>query len=100
MNDLIMLHCAANLQQHRKQIVSIRDTKKKKNAAKQRIRSQLKEKTSIIPKSPRTRKIWPLSGKKYRTRKSGHSKIGSKRSSEHLKKSRRVNSCEDVRKRY
>ena len=29
-NDLIMLHCTANLQQHRKKILSIRDTKELK----------------------------------------------------------------------
>ena len=69
--DPVMLHCAANLQQHRKKIVSIRDTKKMKNAAKQRVRSPLKEKPSVIPKSPRNHKIWPQSGKNNETQKSG-----------------------------
>ena len=70
-NDLIMLHCAANLQQHRKKLISIRDPKKIKNAAKQHTRSLLKEKSTIISKSPRIRKIWLLSGKTYETRKGG-----------------------------
>ena len=70
-NDLIMLHCAANRQLHRKKIISTRDTKKMKNAAKQHTRPLLKEKSTIISKAPKIRKIWLLSGKKYETRKGG-----------------------------